>query len=280
MKTVNSLSGGKTSSYMAAHFEADYDIFALVRIEAEYCKPKDQGLVRYVSDKIGMEFIATAESDKTLYVVRDLEQLIGREIKWVTGDTFDEVIRKRKALPNMMWRFCTTEMKLKPIFDWWMDNFSPEKVDMNIGYRFDEMERGFEKDGFLWKKKEEKPFKHIIGKSENGRNKWGETMWRDTTYPLVGNRITHYEVAQWAKSTGLVFPDDSNCVGCFWKQFPQIRKNWDDEPLKMRWFAEVEKKMGRSFKKEMDYFKAKRLGIQQDFIFGGGAGCQAGYCTD
>jgi hypothetical protein len=280
MKTVNSLSGGKTSSYMAAHFKADYDIFALVRIEAEYCKPKDQSLVKYVSDKIGMEFVATAESDKTLYVVRDLEQLIGREIKWVTRDTFDEVIRKRKALPNMMWRFCTTEMKLKPIFDWWMNNFSPEMVSMSIGYRFDEMERGFEKVDGIWQKKEEKPFKHIIGKSDNGRNRWGETMWRDTVYPLVGERITHYEVNQWARSTGLVFPDDSNCVGCFWKQFPQIRKNWDDEPLKMRWFAEVEKKMGRTFKKEMDYFKAKRLGVQQDFIFGGGAGCQAGYCTD
>jgi hypothetical protein len=69
---------------MAFHYPADINIFALVRIEAEYCRPKDQSLVKYVSDKIGMDFIATAESDKTLYVVRNLEQLIGREIKWVT----------------------------------------------------------------------------------------------------------------------------------------------------------------------------------------------------
>lgn len=40
MITINSLSGGKTSSYMAAHYPADYNIFALVRIEAQYCVPK------------------------------------------------------------------------------------------------------------------------------------------------------------------------------------------------------------------------------------------------
>jgi len=33
MKTVNSLSGGKTSAYLAAHFPADLDVFALVCID-------------------------------------------------------------------------------------------------------------------------------------------------------------------------------------------------------------------------------------------------------
>lgn len=33
MKTVNSLSGGKTSSYIAVHYPADYDIFALVKVK-------------------------------------------------------------------------------------------------------------------------------------------------------------------------------------------------------------------------------------------------------
>jgi hypothetical protein len=30
MITVNSLSGGKTSSYLAKHYPADYNLFALV----------------------------------------------------------------------------------------------------------------------------------------------------------------------------------------------------------------------------------------------------------
>lgn len=277
MKTINSLSGGKTSSYMAAHYHADYNIFALVRIEAEYCKPKDESIVKYASDKIGMDFIATAESDKTLYVMRDLEQLIGKEIKWVTGETFEQVIEKKKALPNMMWRFCTTEMKMKPIFEWWLNNFAPEKVDMYIGFRYDEKERGFDANGI---KKKERPFKHIIGKHENGNNKWQETHWRTELYPLIANFVTHPRVAKWAEQTGLVFPPDSNCVGCFWKPIQQLRKNWEDEPQKMRWFSEIENKMKRRFKKEMTYEQVKTIGLQQDFFFGTGTGCQAGFCTD
>jgi hypothetical protein len=46
MITVNSLSGGKTSSYMAKHYPADFNVFALVRIAADYCKPKDESLVK------------------------------------------------------------------------------------------------------------------------------------------------------------------------------------------------------------------------------------------
>ena len=42
MKTVNSLSGGKTSSYIAANYPADYNVFALVRIEDEKCKFPDK----------------------------------------------------------------------------------------------------------------------------------------------------------------------------------------------------------------------------------------------
>lgn len=277
MKSVNSLSGGKTSSYMAVHYPADYNVFSLVRIDAEYCKPKDESIVKYVSNKIGMDFIATAESDITLYAMRDLEQLLGKEITWVTGKSFDEVIAHRKALPNLMMRFCTTDMKMQPIFDWWINNFAPELIWMSLGIRYDEKERGFDKKG---NKKLDKPFKHIIGKHDNGNNKWTETKWRSTTYPLVSYKITNYHVREWAKSTNLVFPKDSNCVGCFWKPLQQLRKNWEDEPLKMRWFSEMEQKRNRTFKKEMTFEDIKKIGLQQDFHFGTGSGCQAGFCTD
>jgi hypothetical protein len=48
----------------------------------------------------------------------------------------------------------------------------------------------------------------------------------------------------------------------------------------MRWFAEMERKMKRTFKKEMSYDNIKKIGLQQDFFFGTGSGCQAGFCTD
>ena len=72
MKSITSISGGKTSAYLAKHYPTDENIFALVRIEDRKWTPKDKTLVQKVSDKIGMEFIATAESDTTLALMFDL----------------------------------------------------------------------------------------------------------------------------------------------------------------------------------------------------------------
>lgn len=277
MTTVNSLSGGKTSSYMAAYYPADYNLFALVRIEDRNCTPDDKKLVQMISDKIGKEFIATAESDLTLKAVLDLEQLIGKEIIWVTGQTFEQVIFKKKALPNMMWRFCTTEMKLRPIFDYCNDVLC-EFVNMNLGIRYDERERGFDRK--TGEKKEEKPFKTIVGEHLNGNNKWAEIIWRNTNYPLITDKVNHWHVNEWSESSGIIFPPDSNCVGCFWKPPMQLRKNWENEPKKMQWFSNMEKQLIRTFKKEGTYEQFKQINIQQDFIFGTGAGCTSGFCTN
>ena len=46
----------------------------------------------------------------------------------------------------------------------------------------------------------------------------------------------------------------------------------------MQWFADQEIKA--TWKKEMSYAKIKRVGLQQDFNFGEGSGCQGGFCTD
>lgn len=269
MKSINSLSGGKTSSYMAVHYPADYNLFALVTIEDYKCQPKDKILVQKVSDKIGKEFIATAEDDKTLYAIFDLEQKIGKEIIWLNDLSFDELLRKRKRLPNKIWRFCTIEMKMMPIFNWWQQNIN-EKVIMNIGYRYDEIERSSRLSNKI---------KVVVGRTADGkRNKWGEIEWREGRFPLIEDKILHYKVKQWADNSGIIFPSDSNCVGCFWKPHQQLRKNWDDNTDKMQWFANQEGT--RRWKLETTYERIKKHPIQADFDFGSGAGCQAGYCTD
>lgn len=269
MKTVHSLSGGKTSTYMAYHYPADYNVFACVLINDRNCTPKDEGLVKKFSDKLGKEFIATAESDTTLITMLELEQMIGREIIWVSSEPF-EVINKKAGggLPNMMWRFCTTEMKMRPIFDWWFKTLN-EKVKMGVGFRYDEMERA---------ERFSTSFKGITGK-RGTRNKWETIEWREGWFPLIDDKINHFDVKTWVNTTSLVFPPDSNCVGCFHKPLQQLRKNWDDEPLKMEWFASQENDKKR-WKKEGNYYQFKKIGLQQDFFFGTGSGCQAGFCTD
>jgi hypothetical protein len=271
VEIINSLSGGKTSSYMAAHYPADHNVFALVTISDTNCTPKDEKLVQKVSDKIGKDFIATAEDDKTLIVMLELEQLIGKKIIWVASEYFETINKKKtggKGLPNQQWRFCTTELKMRPIFDWWFKKIN-QKVQMNIGIRYDEMERA---DNIR------NTFKGIVG-NRGTRNKWEEIEWREASFPLITDKIIHPKVINWANQSGLKFPEDSNCVGCFWKSLPQLRKNWDENPEKMQWFANQEDSNKR-WKKEMTYQSIKRLPKQIDFDFGGGLGCQSGFCTD
>ena len=90
MKTVNSISGGKTSAYIAANYPADYNLFSLVRTSAENCIFPDKKIRQEVSDRIGTEFIGTLEDDMIIYTMLDLEQMIGTKIDWVTGKTFDD----------------------------------------------------------------------------------------------------------------------------------------------------------------------------------------------
>jgi len=103
MKTVNSLSGGETSSFMAIHYPADYNIFSLVCINDPECAPDDKKLIQYVNDKLEKqiptygEFIATAEDDKTIIAMRDLEQLLGSEIIWTRGKSFDDVLTSKRT---------------------------------------------------------------------------------------------------------------------------------------------------------------------------------------
>ena len=164
MKTVNSLSGGKTSSYIAANYPADYNVFSLVRTDDKNCMFSDAKIRQEVSDRIGKEFIGTLEEDTIIYTMLDLEQFIGSKIDWVSGKTFDEVIDRngKKYLPNATIRFCTTEMKLKPIFNWWQKEIN-QVVKMRIGFRANEQSRAktmlnkTNKNGFL-------EMKTIVGK--------------------------------------------------------------------------------------------------------------------
>ena len=69
MKTINSLSGGKTSSYIAANYPADYNVFSLVRTDDKKCLFPDAKIRQEVSDRLRTEFIGTLEEDAIIYTM-------------------------------------------------------------------------------------------------------------------------------------------------------------------------------------------------------------------
>jgi hypothetical protein len=279
MKTVNSLSGGRTSSYLAVHYPADVEIFAVVCNKDPKCAHKDKAVNSYAREKLQRysaykDFIGTPEDPKTLEIVMNLEQKIGREIIWVRGESFEDVVKGRKAVPNQMKRFCTSEMKLKPIF-WFCKTFLDPMVKMRCGFRIDEFERA---ERFTTDYKY--AYKGEYYESGVKRHRWKTEKWREGEFPLIDDYIDNRDVLKyWSKFPQFDFPNDSNCQMCFWKNIQQLRKNFDENPAQMQWAKRLEKKEGRTFKKTSLEITEK-IGLELGFNFGGGSGCQAGFCTD
>lgn len=299
-KTVNSISGGKTSAYIAVHYPADYEVFSLVCIDDEECRPKDPGIIKYVNDKIQRfvpqfgEFIATAEDDATLYAMRDLEQIIGKEIIWVRGKSFDDVIDlgTQTRLPSWARRYCTEQMKLVPIFNWWFNEIG-EKVNMRIGFRadeFDRMERFFNNSDPC-------NFKIPVACSTRGQRLQRHEVfkWRFCSFPLIKNGITEQDIIDyWLKngklsgslfneSRQIQFPKVSNCIGCFHKKVETLAVMAALHPEKMKWFAEQENKdMGTWLDSRMRYEEIIRSSNNwtADMLKEAGASCDSGGCHD
>lgn len=283
MKTVNSISGGKTSSYIAVNYPADYNIFSLVRTNDKNCLFPDKKIRQIVSDKLNVDFIGTLEEDAIIYTMLDLEQLLGTNIDWVTGKTFDEIINRngKKYLPNLTQRFCTTEMKLKPMFEWWLKNFK-EPVEMRIGFRANEQSRAermllkTSKNGFS-------TFKHIVGKTKTGNsNKWNDTEWQKPTFPLINDKIFKDTIEEFWKGKNVRFAYMNNCVGCFHRNEILLKKMSEKHPNKFEWFCKQEENTGyniRTFKNGITYEKIKNHKLQFEMFDDNDFNeCDSGYC--
>lgn len=301
IKTVNSLSGGKTSSYIAANYPADYEIFSLVCINDKASAPKDKSIIKYVNEKLGDkfinqygEFIATAEDDKTIIAMRDLEQIIGKPIIWLRGASFDEVIDSgtHTWLPSWARRYCTEKLKMLPIFLWAFNEIGV-KCQMRIGFRFDE----FSRQERFFNGSDPTNFSIPVSCRTYGKKlqKHEKFKWRDCSFPLIRDGIKHEQIIDfWKGEKGLItdadgskrqieFPIISNCVGCFHKKVDTLSIMWNQHPEKMRWFSSQEKKnMGTWLDSKILY---ETIGLNSkdwlpEMLRESGASCDSGGCTD
>ena len=284
MKTVNSLSGGKTSSYIAANYPADYNVFALVRTNDKNCMFPDKKIRQEVSDRIGTEFIGTLEMDTIIYTMLDLEQMIGSKIDWVSGLTFEEVVGlpQNNVLPSPIRRYCTEHLKMHPIFEWWQKEIN-EVVEMRIGFRANEQRRANNTikklvNGLLG-------IKHIVGQSKNGRNKWATTYYQKPVFPLIdiNNPIMKIDVENYWKDKPVRFAEINNCVGCFHRNEVLLKKMWETHENKMQFFSDLEKDRkynNDTFKMTDDitYEKIKNWKLQVELSFEDFEDCDSGYC--
>lgn len=279
MKTINLVSGGKTSAYIAANYISDYNVFSLVRIEHNKSKFKDEKIRKLVEDKIQAPFIATAEDDVIIYTILDLEQYIGKKIDWVTGKTFDKVLNTAGTLPDPLRRYCTTQMKLEPIFDWWRNKIK-NPAEFRLGFRANEQNRAkrtlakTNDKGFL-------EMKAVVGK-RGTLNKWGLIEWQKPVFPLIKDNVYKDQINTFWNNKPVRFAWMNNCLGCFHKHPLLIKKMLEKFPNKLEWFASKEKIKHENdvwYKdKKLSYSDIKKWNIQKELFEDDFGECDSGYC--
>jgi len=288
MKTQNSISGGKSSAYIAANYPADYNIFSLVTTDDKSVIYPDAKVRQIVSDKIGREFIGTLEEDTIIRTILELEQYIGREFTWVSGVTFEQSIRRDKkngetkyVLPCVQRRTCTFDMKIKPMSQFWFDNIK-EPVEVRIGFRANEGRRAnnmLEKcneDGFLEQK-------FIIGKHKNGNNKWKSYGYQKPAFPLIDDGIFKDKIDNFWKGKDVKFAEFNNCTGCFHRSPMLLKYMSEKHPHKFQWFIDMEKKgmksyNNKTFKMGITYEQIKDHQSQLNLFSDDFTDCDSGYC--
>ena len=279
MKKVNSLSGGKTSSYIAANYPADYNVFSLVRTDDKKCLFPDAKIRQEVSDRLGKEFTGTLEEDTIIYTMLDLEQYIGSKIDWVSGKTFDDSIIKTKKgtkyLPNKMARYCTTELKTLPILHWMYEEVK-EPVIMRFGYRANETRRAIkmmdktDEDGFT-------KVKATFTKLKDGRNSWGVYKYCKPEFPLINDNIYKDTIEEFWKEKDVRFAYMNNCVGCWWRSPLLLKKMHNKHPEKMQWFADQETNKSK-WRSDIMYKDIIKWKTQTELFDDDFNECDSGYC--
>tara|TARA_R100001369_G_scaffold63858_1_gene90880 strand:+ start:476 stop:1321 length:846 start_codon:yes stop_codon:yes gene_type:complete len=279
MKKVNSLSGGKTSSYIAANYPADYNVFSLVRTDDKNCLFPDAKIRQQVSDRLGTEFIGTLEDDTIIYTMLDLEQYIGSKIDWVTGKTFDNAIIKTKKgtryLPNKVARYCTTELKTMPIL-YWMYDVVKEPVIMRFGYRANETRRAVK----MMEKTDDEGFtkvKATFTTLKDGRNSWGVYKYCKPEFPLITDNIYKDGIEKFWEGKDVRFAYMNNCVGCWWRSPLLLKKMSDKHPEKMQWFADQETNKSK-WRSDIMYKDIIKWKSQVELFDDDFNECDSGYC--
>lgn len=231
---VISFSGGRTSAYMLAKI-----------IEAHGGKMPADGHVCFAN--------TGREHPTTLDFVRDCENGFGCEVHWLerdfdaentvrrvtyetasrNGEPFAQLIKRKKALPNAVMRFCTQELKVVAISRY-MKSIGVDSGTMVVGLRADE----------------ERRVRKVHGDHRQGF---------DYECPMHKAGVTIATVNEFWKSMpfDLRLPNDDrafgNCDLCFLKGRGLLHRVLRHEPGLGEWWAAQEEASGRTFTKGKTY---------------------------
>lgn len=201
-----SFSGGRTSAYMLR-------------------KILDVGL----QPDVHVLFADTGKERRETYeFVLECAERWGATIHWVQRPGgFEQLITDRKYLPNTVTRFCTSELKVRPMKKWMTDHGYEHWTNV-IGIRADE--------------------RHRAARLRSGE---GKDQW-DYAFPLVDAGVGVSDVHAFWKAQPFdlrLQPHEGNCDLCFLKGYQKKVQVVIDHPELADWWIGQEDRMGKTFHK-------------------------------
>lgn len=228
MKVAN-ISGGRTSAYMgiALHDRGFDGIYCFQNTGME--APETISFLKGLPFPI---IVLQYKSEPPFFTIETLDSLN------MTGEPFKQLVRKRKAVPNMEQRFCTDEMKILTMRRY-MRSIGVMKWSNYLGIRHDEPER----------------IKRI---KENYGRRGGKTVISVPVFPLDDMKITAKHIGDFWRGR----PDDlklpmlpngkticGNCIGCFHKSEAELAMTIKRYPKQWEIMEGIESEMGHTFRK-------------------------------
>lgn len=228
--TFVQISGGRTSGYMAYLMKDKPNTYFMFQNTGrereetlEFLNKIDK---QYGLNLIWLEYYCPDPLKKATFKVVNFETA-NRD-----GLPFEQLINKRKAIPNKFKRFCTSELKVKTARRY-IRSLGLKKWNYAIGYRIDEPKRKVKSD----------------------------TMQNATT-PLRDLNISINEVASFWINNDFdlnlpIMPNGKtfggNCEGCFWHSEYQNAWLCKNRPQKVDWLVKQEEKIGHTFNENISY---------------------------
>jgi 3'-phosphoadenosine 5'-phosphosulfate sulfotransferase (PAPS reductase)/FAD synthetase len=247
--TCISFSGGRTSAYMLykvleAHGgQLPKDAFVCFANTGK----EDEATIQFVHDcatnwNVPIVWLEYAEAEEK----KDRWKQVTYETASRNGEPFEQMINRKKYLPNTFARFCTQELKIIPITRY-LNSLGIEDFVTFVGIRADEPRR-------VAKMRDNKDIKETpLAKDgvsvADVLNFWDSQPFNLNTVTVNGNSLL------------------SNCDLCFLKKADHLISLIRDKPDRAVWWAGMEKKVGARFNQahpsysEMQEFNSRQAGL-------------------
>ena len=207
------------------------------------------------------------EMPETLDFVRDCSQRWGVPISWVEytteppgfrvvdhatasreGEPFEELVRYKKYLPNVMARFCTVELKIRSAKKY-LKSLGLDRWSNALGIRFDERDR--------------------VKQSPDGLVNW---------FPLIEMKVSKTDVSEFWSGGGQGFDLElpnlngkcwlGNCDGCFLKSEKSLAMLHRLHPERAARWEAIEERTGKTFNRKLSRRDLREfIEKQGDWVF-------------